>query len=81
MQSTLIIRMSTKCQDIEVYYTDKHDVDEDLTTIARRGGEWGQTWSDTSSGVFLCVMNFTHTFTSDGVASRYHTNRTIQTKK
>ena len=38
------------------YYTDEHNVDEDLRTISLHGGDWGLYWSGTISGVFLRIM-------------------------
>lgn len=50
----------------ERYYTDTHDVDENVVTITAHGGYWTET---RGSGVAFRAVNYTHTFTNGGVAS------------
>ena len=54
----------------EKYYTDTHDVDEDLRTIMSYGGDCGLYWGDMESGVFLHAMYDSSTSTVDNVASK-----------
>ena len=82
MQSTLMLLLiSIKCPAIEVYYTDQHDVDEDVRTITHQGGHWNAYLESAASGVMSRGMNYVPTDSGGSVASRYCTNRTIQTKK
>ena len=55
---------------LEKYYTDMHDVDEDLRTIMSYGGDCGLYWGDMKSGVFLHAMYDSSTSTVDNVASK-----------
>lgn len=59
---------------------DDHSVDEDQMTISVHGGEWGLSWHDTQSGVFLRAMT-NHTTDDDYVvASRKYTTSDDQMK-
>ena len=51
-----------------IYYTDWHDVDEDVQTIAGYGGYWGNGDSG-RAGVFKRDVFYTITSTIDIVAS------------
>ena len=57
---------SSDISKLIIYYTDWHDVDEDVVTITAHGGYWTET---RGSGVAFRAVNYTHTFTNDGVAS------------
>lgn len=48
------------------YYTDDHDVDEDMRTICTHGGQW----VNTSAGITMRTMNDTPTSSWDHVASK-----------
>lgn len=51
------------------YYTDKHNVDEDMVTINDYGGNWN-TWGISEATGMMCrVMNDTPIDTYDSVAS------------
>ena len=54
-----------------IYYTDSHDVDEDLMTICNYGGYWNGGWSYGSSGVGIAQRHVDNvpTETWDIVAS------------
>ena len=52
---------------------DDHSVDEDQMTISVHGGEWGLSWHDTQSGVFLRAMTNPTTDDDYVVASRKYT--------
>ena len=54
------------------YYTDSHDVDEDLMTICNYGGYWNGGWSYGSSGVGIAQRHVDNVPTSswDYVTSR-----------
>ena len=55
------------------YYTDEHNVDEDLRTISNYGDAWAMgNWA----GVTRRTMNDSPTTTLDDVASRQKINRT-----
>ena len=49
------------------YYSDDHNVDEDLTTIANQGGAWGYV---TLAGVMQRAINDSPSTTYELVASR-----------
>ena len=63
-----------------IFYTDWHEVDEDLRTICKCGGRWG---AESSEGVTYRQMDSNSTHTSDIVASmrrhwkliKYYTDR------
>ena len=58
---------------LEKYYTDQHNVDEDLRTISNYGDAWAMgNWA----GVTRRTMNDSPTTTLDDVASRQKINRT-----
>lgn len=57
-------------------YTDWHVVDEDERAIVDQGGESGLYWRDTTSGVFLRVMDDSPSNLSDTVAFEQKINRT-----
>ena len=59
-------------------YTDFHGVDEDLRTVTNQGGWWGE---ESLVGIVYRFMFDSSSYAAVDVASRYHTNRTIQTKK
>ena len=59
-------------------YTDYYDVDEELRTFTRQGGYW---YYENLVGVVDRFMFDSSSYAAVDVASRYHTNRTIQTKK
>lgn len=50
------------------YYTDLHDVDEDLKTIARLGGRWLEERN--AAGITRKDIVYSPTATIDTVASR-----------
>jgi len=52
------------------YYTDSHDVDDDIRTIMDQGGESGLYWGGTTIGVFMRVMDNPPTEAWNNVASR-----------
>ena len=54
------------------YYTDYHDVDENLVTIPYYGGHWNGGWSGGDSGVGIAGRNLhdSTAITSVYVASR-----------
>ena len=51
------------------YYTDKHNVDEDMVTINDYGGNWNTWGISDATGVMCRVMNDTPIDTYDSVAS------------
>lgn len=55
------------------YYTDLHDVDEDLKTITSQGGRWGY---EGMAGITRRTINDTPTSVSDVVAYKYNKNST-----
>ena len=72
----MLLLISIKCQAIEVYYTDFHGVDEDVTTVSHSGGWWQH--GDHTGIAHRDIGDYLGT--SDTVASRYCINRTIQKK-
>ena len=55
------------------YYTDHHDVDEDIRAITAQGGDWGD---DIRVGVVRRTMNDAPTRVSGDVALKYNKNST-----
>ena len=56
------------------YYTDIHDVDEDLRTAAGYGGWWGEeSWT----GIFRSSIDNVPTLASGAVASKKYTQRIL----
>ena len=50
-----------------IYYTDEHDVDENMVTIMNQGGQWPH---ENSAGITIRTMNDIPTSSPDYVASR-----------
>jgi hypothetical protein len=55
------------------YYTDGHDVDEDLRTIVSQSGRWE---NGTSAGVTCRSINAIPSYISNVVAYKYNKNST-----
>ena len=49
------------------YYTDLHDVDEELMSISAQGGRWGHA---DGAGIATRYMNRSPTYVADLVASK-----------
>ena len=56
-----------------IYYTDWHDVDEELRTFTRLGGHWNDA---SSAGIAYRFLYDAPTESGDGVASVQKINRT-----
>lgn len=55
------------------YYSDHHDVDEDMKAITAQGGDWGD---DIRVGAARRTMNDTPTAVGGAVAYKYNKNST-----
>lgn len=58
------------------YYTDDHNVDEDMTTIVHVGGKW---WDGIGAGIIHRDFFHSSSISLDSVASKYNKNSTLIT--